>query len=124
MELNVIRLEGNSEGEEFYDYCDKLGILIITGWCCCDSWQRWEDWSEEEIKIGNNYLISQIRKLSHHPSVIIFILGSDMSPKNGIEPQWREILEKEKWPNEILSSAHTEEEESQITGVKMTGPYS
>ena len=122
MELNVIRLEGNSEGEEFYDYCDKMGILIITGWCCCDSWQRWEDWTIQEEKIGNQSVISQIRKLSPHPSVIIFILGSDQAPKNGIEPKWREIFDKEKWPNEILSSAHVEKEVP--TGVKMTGPYS
>ena len=42
MELNVIRLEGKSEGEEFYNYCDKLGILVIPGWNCADAWQRWE----------------------------------------------------------------------------------
>ena len=124
MELNVIRLEGNSEGEEFYDYCDKLGILIISGWCCCDSWQRWDDWSLEDEKVGNKSVITQIRKLSPHPSVIIFILGSDMSPTNGIEEKWREIFQKENWPNEILSSANVDSREGYKTGVKMTGPYS
>ena len=124
MELNVIRLEGNSEGEEFYDYCDKLGILIISGWCCCDSWQRWDDWSLEDEKVGNKSVITQIRKLSPHPSVIIFILGSDMSPTNGIEEKWREIFQKENWPNEILSSANVDPREGYKTGVKMTGPYS
>ena len=29
MKLNVLRLEGNSEGEEFYICCDEFGILII-----------------------------------------------------------------------------------------------
>ena len=124
MELNVIRLEGNSEGEEFYDYCDKLGILVISGWCCCDSWQRWDDWSLEDEKVGNKSVITQIRKLSPHPSVIIFILGSDMSPTNGIEEKWREIFQKENWPNEIISSAHVDSREGYKTGVKMTGPYS
>ena len=124
MELNVIRLEGNSEGEEFYDYCDKLGILIISGWCCCDSWQRWDDWTLEDEKVGNKSVITQIRKLSPHPSVIIFILGSDMSPTNGIEEKWREIFQKENWPNEILSSANVDPREGYKTGVKMTGPYS
>ena len=122
MDLNVIRLEGKSEGEEFYEYCDKMGILIITGWCCCDSWQRWGDWTLQEEKVGNNSMITQLRKLSHHPSVIIFILGSDKAPENGIEPKWREIMAKEKWPNEILSSANMERDVP--TGVKMTGPYS
>ena len=124
MELNVIRLEGNSEGEEFYDYCDKLGILVISGWCCCDSWQRWDDWSLESEKVGNESVITQIRKLSPHPSVIIFILGSDLAPTNGIEEKWREIFQKEKWPNEILSSANIDSGKGYKTGVKMSGPYS
>jgi len=33
-------------------------------------------------------------------------------------------LIKKNGPNEILSSAHVEKNEAQITGVKMTGPYS
>ena len=124
MELNVIRLEGKSEGEEFYNYCDKLGILVISGWCCCDSWQRWDDWTLEDEKVGNKSVITQIRKLSPHPSVIIFILGSDKAPSNGIEEKWREIFQKEKWPNEILSSANADSGKDYETGVKMSGPYS
>ena len=123
MELNVIRLEGKSEGEEFYDYCDKLGILIISGWNCADAWQRWEYWSNEVIELSNKSVISQIRKLSPHPSVIIFILGSDYAPRNGIEEKWRKIFDEEKWPNEILSSAALEDG-NYPTGVKMSGPYS
>ena len=126
MELNVIRLEGKSEGEEFYDYCDKFGILVISGWCCCDAWQRWDEWGEENKMVGNRSVVTQIRKLSIHPSVIIFILGSDMSPTNEIEEAWREIFKNENWPNEILSSAHhvREKEFKYPTGVKMSGPYS
>ena len=124
MELNVIRLEGKSEGEEFYDYCDRLGIMIIAGWNCADAWQRWEYWNLEVEEISNKSVISQIRKLSPHPSVIIFILGSDYAPKNGIEGKWRKIFEEEKWPNEILSSASSSSGEGYPTGVKMTGPYS
>ena len=123
MELNVIRLEGKSEGEEFYDFCDKLGILIISGWNCADAWQRWEYWSNEVVELSNKSVISQIRKLSPHPSVIIFILGSDYAPRNGIEEKWRKIFDEEKWPNEILSSAALEDGKY-TTGVKMSGPYS
>ena len=124
MELNVIRLEGKSEGEEFYDYCDKLGILVISGWNCADAWQRWENWTKEVEEISNKSVISQIRKLSPHPSVIIFILGSDYAPRNGIEEKWRIIFKKEKWPNEILSSAAEDSGKGYPTGVKMSGPYS
>src|SRR5579859_2525559 len=36
MGLNTIRLEGKMEREEFFDMTDRLGILIMPGWCCCD----------------------------------------------------------------------------------------
>ena len=124
MELNVIRLEGKSEGEEFYDYCDKLGILVISGWNCADAWQRWKYWTNEVIELSNKSVISQIRKLSPHPSVIIFILGSDYAPTKGIEEKWRDIFNEEKWPNEILSSAASDSGDGYNTGVKMSGPYS
>ena len=124
MELNVIRLEGKSEGEEFYDYCDQLGILVIAGWNCADSWERWKYWTEEVIELSNKSVISQIRKLSPHPSVIIFILGSDYAPTNGIEEKWRKIFDEEKWSNEILSSASEDYGKGFKTGVKMSGPYS
>ena len=64
---------------------NKLGILIISGWNCADSWQRWEHWSNEVIELSNKSVISQIRKLSPNPSVIIFNLGRDYAPKNGME---------------------------------------
>ena len=124
MELNVIRLEGKSEGKEFYDYCDKLGILVISGWNCADAWERWKYWAKDVEELSNKSVISQIRKLSPHPSVIIFILGSDYAPSNGIEEKWRKIFEDEKWPNEILSSAAQYSGEGFTTGVKMSGPYS
>ena len=125
MELNVIRLEGKSEGEEFYDYCDEKGILIIQGWNCADAWQKWKYWSEEVHEIGKKSMRNQIRKLSIHPSVIIFIQGSDLHPTEDVEKEWNIIFEEEKWPNEILSSAtNSKSEISGDTGVKMSGPYS
>ena len=124
MGLNVIRLEGKSEGEEFYEYCDKNGILIISGWNCGDAWQKWELWDDAINKISDKSVVSQIRKLSPHPSVIIFILGSDLNPTNGVEERWRKIFEEERWPNELLSSAAVFAAEDYPTGVKMPGPYS
>ena len=125
MGLNVIRLEGKSEGEEFYEYCDKLGILVIAGWNCADAWQRWSKWTEDVHKLSDVSVRSQIRKLSPHPSVIIFILGSDYGPTNGVEERWRQIFEEEKWPNQILSSAAASKSSDEYpTGVKMSGPYS
>ena len=63
---------------------------------------------------------TQIRKLSPHPSVFLFILGSDRNPKNGVEERWRVLFQEEKWPNEILSSAGVYAAEGYPTGAKMS----
>ena len=120
MGLNAIRLEGKFEHKEFYEYCDELGILLIEGFNCADAWQRWELWKENTIELSNKSVKSLIKKLSPHPSVIIFILGSDFPPIDDILIKWLEIFKNNKWPNEILYSATR----LNNTGVKMSGPYS
>ena len=45
MNLNTIRLEGKLETEEFFHLADERGILVMLGWCCCDHWEHWKDWT-------------------------------------------------------------------------------
>ena len=40
MGLNTIRLEGKFPMEFFYEEADRIGIMIMVGFECCDSWQR------------------------------------------------------------------------------------
>ena len=120
MNLNSIRLEGKFEHNEFYSYCDKYGILIISGFNCADAWQRWDLWDDFTINLSNKIIKSLIKKLNKHPCVLTFILGSDFPPLKDIEITWREIFKNENWENDILSSATNKNE----TGVKMSGPYS
>ena len=40
MGLNTVRLEGKLESDHFFDEADRLGILVMPGWMCCDYWQR------------------------------------------------------------------------------------
>ena len=39
MNMNIIRSEGKLEDDNFYDLCDKYGMLVMTGWMCCGAWQ-------------------------------------------------------------------------------------
>ena len=52
MGLNAVRLEGKMENESFYQIADEVGILVMVGWCCCDSWQQWQDWTNETKMIA------------------------------------------------------------------------
>ena len=40
MGLNAVRLEGKLESDHFFDEADRLGILVMPGWMCCDHWQQ------------------------------------------------------------------------------------
>jgi len=41
MNLNAVRFEGRMERDEYFDMADRLGILIMPGWTCCDAWEKW-----------------------------------------------------------------------------------
>ena len=45
--LNLIRIEGKMEDDDWFDLADKYGFLIMPGWPCCDAWEHWMAWGEE-----------------------------------------------------------------------------
>ena len=45
MGLNTVRLEGKLESDHFFDEADRLGILVMPGWMCCDYWQESWKWT-------------------------------------------------------------------------------
>jgi len=124
MGLNTIRLEGKTDRDEFFDKTDKLGILVMPGWICCDMWEHWSDWTPETKKIAAASLVDQISRLRNHPSVFVWLYGSDNPPPPEIENMYLGILQNLGWPNPSVSSAS--EQPTSVTGksgVKMTGPY-
>src|SRR6478736_10331166 len=52
MNMNIVRSEGKFEDDNFYDLCDKYGLLVMTGWMCCGSWQYPKNWSAEERNVA------------------------------------------------------------------------
>ncbi len=124
MGLNSIRLEGKTDRDEFFDKTDRLGLLVMPGWICCDMWEHWSDWTPDTKKIAAASLTDQITRLRNHPSVFVWLYGSDNPPPPDIENMYLGILKDLEWPNPAVSSAS--EAPTTITGksgVKMTGPY-
>jgi len=124
MGLNTIRLEGRLDHDEFFDKTDKLGILVMPGWTCCDAWERWKLWKGDQRRIAAASLTDQIGRLRNHPSVFVWLNGSDGPPPADVEKMYLGIEEDLGWPNPIISSASAER--TTVTGksgVKMTGPY-
>ncbi len=124
MGLNAIRLEGKMEPAPFFELADRLGILILAGWCCCSHWELWDDWSDEDHAIAAESLRSQIRRLRGHPSLLVWLNGSDFPPPAEVERSYLRVLDELRWPNPVLSNATTKAAaHSGPTGVKMNGPY-
>jgi exo-1,4-beta-D-glucosaminidase len=124
MGLNTIRLEGKLDREEFFDKTDRLGILVMPGWMCCDAWERWKTWTDETRKIAAASQTDQITRLRNHPSVFVWFNASDGPPPAPIETMYLDILKKLEWPNPAVSSAAADATTvSGKSGVKMTGPY-
>jgi exo-1,4-beta-D-glucosaminidase len=124
MHLNAVRLEGKLETDEFFDLADKLGILVLAGWCCCDHWEHWKSWQPSDLTIATESLRTQILRLRSHASLALWMNGSDNPPPADVERMYVDILNKYQWPNPFLSSATAKKAEfSGATGVKMEGPY-
>jgi len=122
--LNTIRLEGRLDREEFFEKTDRLGILVMAGWTCCDAWEQWKSWQPEQHDVAAESLASQIRILRKHPSVFVWLNGSDNPPPADVEKSYLDILSRLRWPNPALSSASGQAAAlSGQSGVKMTGPY-
>jgi exo-1,4-beta-D-glucosaminidase len=124
MNLNTIRLEGKLETEDFFRLADHDGILVMLGWCCCDHWEHWKKWTADDLTIATESLKSQMLRLRHHASLLVWLNGSDNAPPTNVERAYLDVEAETHWPNPILSAAS-----SQVTaggglnGVKMTGPY-
>lgn len=124
MNLNTIRLEGKLETDDFYDLADERGVLIMAGWCCCDHWEQWKHWQPGDLEIATASLRSQILRMRSHPSLLVWLNGSDGPPPADVEAAYIKVLKETDWPNPYISSAA--QKPTSVTGksgVKMTGPY-
>ncbi|MGC1367454.1 MAG: sugar-binding domain-containing protein [Candidatus Acidiferrum sp.] len=124
MGLNTIRLEGKLEDESFMERADRDGILVMAGWCCCDAWEKWGKWGAENKRVSVDSLRDQIFRLRAHPSILVWLNGSDNPPPPDREKAYLEVEKELNWPKPVISSATEKKTEpTGATGVKMSGPY-
>jgi exo-1,4-beta-D-glucosaminidase len=124
MGLNTIRLEGKLETDEFYDLADRHGILLMPGWCCCDQWEMWDKWDAEDHQVAPASLKDQILRIRNHPSVLVWLNGSDFPPPADVERRYLDVLTQCEWSKPVLSNATDAPGPlSGPSGVKMKGPY-
>jgi len=121
--LNTIRLEGHLEPDEFFEMTDRLGVLTLPGWECCNKWES-NSWSAADYAIAKASMTGEAVRLRNHPSVISFLIGSDIAPQGMKERNYVDALRAADWPTPIINVAS--DNSSPITGrsgMKMPGPY-
>jgi exo-1,4-beta-D-glucosaminidase len=125
MNLNAIRFEGKLGTDGLWDICDKYGIMVMAGWCCCSHWEEWSSWDATDFTVAMESQKDQIIRLRNHPSFLVWLYGSDNPPPPDIENAYLNILTTYAPTLPHMSSAT---EASTVaagpTGVKMRGPYS
>ncbi len=136
MNLNAIRPEGFwGNNHHLYDLCDREGVLIMTGWSCQWEWPQYCGkakchWlygcieTEEEIELVAQSWKDMVKWLRNHPSIFLWMTGSDMLPLPELEKKYIAIMEKEDPTRPMVTSAYMRESTiSGWSGMKMEGPY-
>ena len=94
MNLNALRMEAPRGPDYIFDYCDEQGILLMVGWCCCSSWERWRNWTPHIADIAEASWKDQILRLRNHPSVFDWLYGSDGPPPAQYEQRYIDVLDQ------------------------------
>ncbi len=148
MNLNSIRCEGFwGKDETLYDLCDEYGILVMIGWNCHWEWEEYllkpthEKYggavTPEDIDLLADSWKDQMLWLRNHPSIYVWMLGSDKLPHPDLEHKYIELF-KQYDPsrsyitsaggagtenNNIVAEVPLVSDISGPTGMKMLGPY-
>jgi len=136
LNLNAIRLEGFwGCSQRLYDLADRNGILVMPGFSCQWEWPEYLGKPQEDETFGmakdsedtlllSGYLQDQVRWLRNHPSIFVWVLGSDKLPWPNAERRYRELLAQWDPTRPCLTSCKSHK--SPVSGpsaVKMAGPY-
>ncbi|KAI0175719.1 glycoside hydrolase family 2 protein [Hypoxylon sp. FL1284] len=132
--LNTVRLEGKNEHPELYDIADRLGLMVLPGWECCDKWEAWTyndnleinaEWTAADYTIANRSMYHEAVMQQGHPSVLGYLVGSDFWPDDKAAEMYYYSLKAADWQAPIIASA-SERGYPEIlgpSGLKMAGPY-
>lgn len=126
--LNMLRMESKIASARFVEMADEMGIPLMYGWMCCNQWERWQQWDDEDRRVADESLRSQIGILRSHASVFVWANGSDGRPPDDVRQAYRRIIDDLHWQNAVVdtvsSLARDADGKTLWDGIQMAGPYS
>ncbi|OBT63036.1 hypothetical protein VE03_08142 [Pseudogymnoascus sp. 23342-1-I1] len=133
MGQNTVRLEGKQEHPELYDIADRMGLMVLTGWECCDKWEGWTynddadgvKWVDADYVTAEKQMEHEAYMMQGHASLLGFLVGSDYWPDERASPIYVNKLKELDWDVPIIASASLRgfPENLGSSGMKMDGPY-
>ncbi|KAJ5152597.1 Exo-beta-D-glucosaminidase [Penicillium canariense] len=133
MGMNTVRLEGKQEHPELYELADRMGMMVLAGWECCDKWEGWEynddaagaKWGESDYPIARAAMLHEAEMMQAHPSMLGFLVGSDYWPNDRATEVYLAALKEMDWENPVIASASMRGYPEALgpSGMKMDGPY-
>ncbi|NTY60489.1 glycosyl hydrolase 2 galactose-binding domain-containing protein [Mycolicibacterium sphagni] len=125
--LNMLRLESKISSQRFVEMADELGIPLMYGWMCCNQWEKWQQWDDEDRRVSQDSMRSQIAMLRSHASVFVWANGSDGRPPGEVLAEYHQILSDLHWQNatvDTVSQLNRDADGQQVwDGIQMAGPY-
>ncbi len=126
--LNMIRLEGKFPGDHLIETADELGIPVMYGWMCCNQWEKWAQWDDEDRRVARDSMRSQIEALRSHPAAFVWANASDGRPPPEVLGWYHDILSERHWQNATVDTVSSvnrgDDGEPMWDGIQMAGPYS
>ncbi|KFY31196.1 hypothetical protein V493_01304 [Pseudogymnoascus sp. VKM F-4281 (FW-2241)] len=133
MGQNTVRLEGKQEHPELYDIADRMGMMVLTGWECCDKWEGWTyndeaqgvKWVDADYVTAERQMEHEAYMMQGHACLLGFLVGSDFWPDERASPMYVNKLKELDWDVPIIASASMRgfPENLGSSGMKMEGPY-
>ena len=125
--INFLRWESKISSEHIVELADEQGIPLMFGWMCCNQWEKWNQWSDEDHRVATLSLRSQILMLRPHASVFVWACGSDGRPPEAVRQKYHQVLSELHWPNATVDTVSSFEKDANgdrvWDGIRMEGPY-
>ena len=119
--LNTLRLEGHFMPDDFYEQMDAAGIMIDSGYSCCDAWENSSP-NAATLAVMTNSATAIGQEQRNHPSVIA--MGwSDNAPGSKQEAAAVATWKANDFDVPMLSSAEYNSSPILGTSGQKEGPY-
>lgn len=138
MNLNLIRIWGGAilERPEFYNACDKYGLLVFQDfWFSGDCNGRWVDpmkkedqWTRRKYPDNHNLVLTaiedQVKMIRNHASLAFWCGGNEITPPEDIlQPMKNDILPRLDGTRILFDFSNSDEMSFNSVGGNGDGPY-